>query len=212
MKDQTGEFSKPRTCNQDTSALLKQRRAKPEKSLRRMSAAQARLNQRFYELAVESEAAPRPPSSFNQNTFSFNQNTFASQIQPTAEPRLPNGNSLQPTDLAIVQRLIVGRRHRKKHFAPHLLSDPAWDILLNLYDAELKQQRVSTMTLTSLLEAPATTALRWISKMSQAGVLAQRKDPLDARRVFIELAEATSQSMRGYIAAATDCMCTPCAS
>jgi DNA-binding MarR family transcriptional regulator len=53
----------------------------------------------------------------------------------------------------------------------------------------------------SLCEAsavPATTALRWIKTMTESGLLTRRADPLDGRRVFIEMSPATSQSLRHY--------------
>ena len=47
---------------------------------------------------------------------------------------------------------------------------------------------------------PATTALRWLKGMTDQGIFVRRADPHDARRVFVELAPHTSQSMRRYFA------------
>ena len=47
---------------------------------------------------------------------------------------------------------------------------------------------------------PATTALRWIKTMTDAGLFKRRADPHDGRRVFIELAPKASQATRGYFA------------
>ena len=47
---------------------------------------------------------------------------------------------------------------------------------------------------------PATTALRWIKSMTDAGLFVRRADPHDGRRVFVELSPGASAAMRGYFA------------
>lgn len=86
------------------------------------------------------------------------------------------------------------RRRREHIFPTNLFSDPAWDMLLELYAACLEQQRVTTTNLCISAAVPATTALRWIGTLEQSGVITKHGDPLDARRVFIDLS-ATGKSM-----------------
>lgn len=45
------------------------------------------------------------------------------------------------------------------------------------------------------------TALRWISTLSEGGLIEREADPLDKRRAFIGLSERASAGMRGYVAA-----------
>ena len=49
---------------------------------------------------------------------------------------------------------------------------------------------------------PATTALRWISQMTEQALLVRHPDAHDGRRVFIALADATATAMDAYLAAA----------
>lgn len=99
-----------------------------------------------------------------------------------------------------VDAIIKSRQRRARYFDPGLFADPAWDILLSLYQAELAQRRTCTTNLCADANVPATTALRWIKSMSDDGILIRRPDPLDARRVFVELSPKASESMSRFIA------------
>ena len=47
---------------------------------------------------------------------------------------------------------------------------------------------------------PATTALRWIGQMVEAGLLVRLSDPHDRRRAYIALADSTADAMARYCA------------
>ena len=99
-----------------------------------------------------------------------------------------------------VRAVIRARRLRGRYFAEDLFADPAWDMLLDLLQAELAQLRVPVSSLCIAAAVPATTALRWLKSMTEQGLFVRRADPHDARRVFVELAPQTSASMRRYFA------------
>ena len=101
-----------------------------------------------------------------------------------------------------VRAMIRARRMRSRFFADELFADPAWDMLLDLAQAEIDQLRVPVSSLCIAAAVPATTALRWIKTMTDNGLFVRRADPHDGRRVFIEMAPATSLSMRRYFAQA----------
>ncbi|MGK3896730.1 hypothetical protein ABI061_15150, partial [Enterococcus faecium] len=48
---------------------------------------------------------------------------------------------------------------------------------------------------------PPTTALRWIGRMSELGMLERRPDPFDRRRAYMAPAEATIDGMARYFTA-----------
>jgi DNA-binding MarR family transcriptional regulator len=73
-------------------------------------------------------------------------------------------------------------------------------MLLDLLQAEIAQHRVPVSSLCIAAAVPATTALRWFKTMTDNGLFNRRADPHDGRRVFIELAPATSLAMRRYFA------------
>jgi hypothetical protein len=105
---------------------------------------------------------------------------------------------LQGDDSAMVRNLIKLRRMREQHFPADLFADPGWDILLDLFAAKLEGKSVSVSSLCIAAAVPPTTALRWITSMTENGVLVRRQDPNDARRVFIELAPDSEERLRAY--------------
>jgi DNA-binding MarR family transcriptional regulator len=102
----------------------------------------------------------------------------------------------------LVRNVIKARRLRAKHLPADLFADPAWDMLLDLLQAEIVQHRVPVSSLCSAAAVPATTALRWIKTMTERGILQRRNDPHDGRRVFIELGRGSSTTLRNYFAEA----------
>jgi DNA-binding MarR family transcriptional regulator len=96
--------------------------------------------------------------------------------------------------------VIRARRLRARFFDEELFADPAWDMLLDLLQAEIAQHRVPVSSLCIAAAVPATTALRWIKTMTDNGLFQRRADPHDGRRVFIELSPGASLAMRRYFA------------
>lgn len=105
---------------------------------------------------------------------------------------------------AEVRGVIRARRLRERFFAPGLFADPAWDMLLDLFAAELEGARVSVSSLCIAAAVPPTTALRWITTLTGAGLLARAPDPEDRRRAFLSLSAEGSAGMRRYAAAVRD--------
>ena len=103
-------------------------------------------------------------------------------------------------DADTVRAVIRARRLRSRFFSEELFADPAWDMLLDLLQAEIAQLRVPVSSLCIAAAVPATTALRWIKTMTEQGLFVRRADPHDGRRVFVELAPAASDAMRRYFA------------
>lgn len=95
----------------------------------------------------------------------------------------------------LLREIIKQRRLRESFFQSDLFADPAWDILLDLKAAEQEGQHVSVSSLCIAAAVPPTTALRWITAMTQSGMLERRQDPMDARRVFIALSAETSAKL-----------------
>ena len=107
-----------------------------------------------------------------------------------------------PIEVERVRTVIRARRLRGRFFDEQLFADPAWDMLLDLLAAEVAQHRVPVSSLCIAAAVPATTALRWIKTMTDAGLFVRRADPHDGRRIFVELAPAASDAMRQYFAEA----------
>jgi hypothetical protein len=85
-----------------------------------------------------------------------------------------------------IREIIKVRRMRDNHFNAELFADPAWE------------RTVSVSSLCIAAAVPPTTALRWITAMTQSGMLIRRLDPHDARRVFIELSQDSADRLLAF--------------
>ena len=122
---------------------------------------------------------------------------------PQAQPRRAEpaqGADVPEIAAETVRAVIRARRLRARYFPEELFADPAWDMLLDLLQAELSHLRVPVSSLCIAAAVPATTALRWLKTMVQEKLFVRRADPHDGRRVFVELAPETSMALRRYFA------------
>lgn len=99
---------------------------------------------------------------------------------------------------ALVREIIRQRQLRARFFEEGLFADPAWDILLDLTVAMGENKQVSVSSLCIAACVPPTTALRWISQMTEGGLLDRVRDPADRRRAFIELSDRAATAMARY--------------
>ena len=112
-----------------------------------------------------------------------------------------DGRGQPPVDPVQIRNLIRARRMRGNHFPAELFADPAWDMLLDLFAAELEHRRVSVSSLCIAAAVPGTTALRWIGTMVDAGLFERHADQLDRRRAYVGLSDRARAGMTQYFAA-----------
>ena len=116
-------------------------------------------------------------------------------------PTMPQSAAeVAPVAPETVRAVIRARQLRKRYFAEELFADPAWDMLLDLLQAEVSHLRLPISSLCIAVAVPATTALRWLKTMVDQGLFVRRADPHDGRRVFVELAPETSVALHRYFA------------
>lgn len=101
-----------------------------------------------------------------------------------------------------IRRVIRARRMRAEFFDGELFADPAWDMLLDLFAADLEHRQISVSSLCIAAAVPPTTALRWIGTMQDAGLFGREADPSDKRRAHLTLTRRAADGMRGYFGAA----------
>ena len=94
--------------------------------------------------------------------------------------------------------IVRARRLRSRFFDEEHFADPAWDMMLELFHAELCQRRVAVSSLCIAAAVPATTALRWLKALTEKGLFIRHCDPFDGRRIYVELAPETSNALREY--------------
>ncbi|MEO7564696.1 MAG: MarR family winged helix-turn-helix transcriptional regulator [Sphingomicrobium sp.] len=121
-------------------------------------------------------------------------------LAPAIQPNADLAGEIPPVAPESVRSVIRARRLRTRFFDEELFTDPAWDMLLDLLQAELSHLRVPVSSLCIAAAVPATTALRWLKTMVDQGLFVRRADPHDRRRVFVELAPATSERLHRYFA------------
>lgn len=118
--------------------------------------------------------------------------TPGDRLGRSARPPLPEPR--------LVRQIIRQRQARARFFDGDLFADPAWDILLDLTAARAEHERVSVTSLCIASGVPATTALRWISQMTEMGILERVEDEQDKRRAFIALSDPAADAMARYFA------------
>lgn len=136
----------------------------------------------------------------------------ASRQSGSAERKLPQeikGATAIHTD-ARMRRKVFGdmareayavRRRRSAIFDnDELFGEPAWDILLDLYIANVENKSVSVSSACIGSAAPPTTGLRWLGVLSEQGLIAREHDPEDQRRVLVRLTDKGLGAMDEYFA------------
>lgn len=97
----------------------------------------------------------------------------------------------------VARRRLAERRQRERIFGT-AAADPAWDILLELFIAGQEEREVSLETAAAAAGVPATTTLRWIAHIAEAGLVEQRPDRTDSGRKGLRLSPLGMARMLEY--------------
>jgi predicted transcriptional regulator len=115
-----------------------------------------------------------------------------------AEARVPS--ELSPKRLLSIARHIYrSRRGRAEFFNAELFADPAWDILLDLFIAELCGKHVSTTRLCLAAAVPATTAHRYVAHLESVGLVTRANCETDGRVQLRSMTPKGFRLMRNYL-------------
>ena len=85
----------------------------------------------------------------------------------------------------------ITRRRSKLVAAANLFADPAWFILLDLFVRQNAGLQTSVSSACHASFSPVTTALRHIAILTERNIIQRNYDPIDQRRVFLELTDET---------------------
>lgn len=187
--DLVGQLIQARQAG-ECAALV--RESDPEKEqLRRLSEDVGRLT-RTIEALVSARAGVAGAARAQQMS-----DRSSDYIGMPADPadQGPGPSSLHGLRAAQVREMLRARRMRTDFLPGDLFADPAWDMLLDLLAARLEGDRVSVSSLCIAAAVPPTTALRWIRTLSEQGLVERHADPLDGRRIFIQLADHTAEAL-----------------
>lgn len=99
---------------------------------------------------------------------------------------------------ASVATVIRGRRARAQFMPENSFSDPAWDIVLHLYEAHLEEVEHTVGDLGSFANTSPATTNRWLDVLFARGWIHRRRCERDQRRVFVSLTETGTEAMNAY--------------
>lgn len=87
-----------------------------------------------------------------------------------------------------IRSVLLVRRARSDILGHHLFSDPAWDILLELYAAKLGDRRMSLADVARAIDTPQSTTKRWATALEESG-LVQSKAGLTDDVIWLSLTD-----------------------
>lgn len=96
-------------------------------------------------------------------------------------------------------RYLKLRSQRDAIAGPSLLSDPAWDMLLDLFVGHITGRDVSVTSACVASRRPATTSLRYIERMAKQGLIRREKDCNDNRKVYLRMTEKAFRSVAKWV-------------
>lgn len=104
------------------------------------------------------------------------------------QPRASNANAPSQQQLVKLAKSILGmRKARSQFFDEDLFGEPGWEIILTLYLSDAEGYRLKVTDLINESQASPTTALRWIDRLQELGLIHRRENPLDRRSQFLEM-------------------------
>ena len=115
---------------------------------------------------------------------------------PALETGVASELGSQPLSAAVVESAIHERALRWTFVPAQLLTDSAWDMLLELIHSEITKRRVTSSILCKAAGVPASVGRRWIDALAAKGLCTRRDDAGDPDAV--ELTMRGSEAMRGY--------------
>jgi CheY-like chemotaxis protein/DNA-binding MarR family transcriptional regulator len=109
------------------------------------------------------------------------------QSPPAASPAPAREMSAVERRRAALDDVRAIHRARDQNFPTELFSDPCWEMLLDLYSAQLGNTEVSVTSLGAASGVPLTTAMRRMDTLKEHGFIERLADPADRRRTVVRL-------------------------
>lgn len=118
----------------------------------------------------------------------------------TQQPEPPS-DLMEARIIASTKSLYRRRRARAKFFPEltNMFGEAGWDVLLDLFIADLEGRRVSVSSACIAADVPPTTALRWIDALEDRATILREPDPADRRRTYLTLSPDARMAMLRYI-------------
>lgn len=143
----------------------------------------------------------KQPAGVQDSSLRLRLETLQAQIEQCkaaiskGQSKRPEGD-VPPVDPQLVRDHIRTLARREDILGSNLFGDPAWEILLEGFAADLCNERLTTSTMISRVKLPPSTTSRWLKKLEVDGLLQREADPFDARLSLISL---TSRAFEGLV-------------
>lgn len=109
--------------------------------------------------------------------------------------------SAAPSALVEVAKLLYTlRKVRDELLGDALFSEPAWDILLDLFISDHERRRLSVSAVCIGARAPSATALRYLTMLQDAELVERMRDERDGRRSHVQLTALGRRRMISLLA------------
>lgn len=124
--------------------------------------------------------------------------------QSKTDPLTPSRVVLQK----FVRSMLKARQRRSEFMDISKFADPAWDIMLDLTSASLEGRSVPALSVGAAANVPMTTALRYLKRLVEDGVIKRWDDPDDKRRSLLALDDRALEGMIQYLSSIWRSMAT----
>nr|NUR37123.1 winged helix-turn-helix transcriptional regulator [Sphingomonas sp.] len=95
--------------------------------------------------------------------------------------------------------ILIARRGREAVLGSYLFSEPAWDVLLELYAAELGTRTMSVADLARAIDTPESTTARWVDELAGRGLVVQHREPGQSGGPLVSLSYEGASKMGSLI-------------
>lgn len=131
-------------------------------------------------------------------------NLLSRLINTSADAKEGQRNPPRQSLVEAAETMYRFRRRREElmtaRFGNDIFADPAWDIILDLYIHNSKNMDVSVTNTCAAAMVPITTALRYITVLSDRGLVERTKNPKDGRSYLLRLSSEAIQIVEAMLA------------
>jgi DNA-binding MarR family transcriptional regulator len=106
--------------------------------------------------------------------------------------------------LTLAKSLLQTLAEQPDFGARDIVVNPAWQLFLELFVAQLEQKPVPVTNACLSLGTAQTTALRYLTDLERRGLIASVSDPADGRRRLLRLTPHVETELRRYLRRAAD--------
>jgi DNA-binding MarR family transcriptional regulator len=85
--------------------------------------------------------------------------------------------------------LLRCRKARAHQFSSAMFAETAWDMLLTLYVSEADVEAMTASRLAQLVDAPPSSALRWLDYLEAQRLVCRQAHPTDRRSALVKLTD-----------------------